>query len=205
MSVYFIQAGDHGPIKIGTTKDGNEEARLQTLQTGCAEDLSLVAVEPGGVDEERRLHERFAEYRLRGEWFRPGVKLAAYLDRMDLLPPEAFEAYAYARSLSAQADRDLARSYGKAWKEAITPMSEFPGCVHAIFLNHPRPPSWLARLADEDYRRRHPIDESLTLKEQMDRALGCPPTAAEVQRARLARQYGPALEAAAVAAGHPAA
>jgi hypothetical protein len=67
--VYFIQAGDSGPIKIGTAMDTLK--RLKQLQTSSAEALVVLGHREGDEELEEALHERFAEHRLRGEWFRP--------------------------------------------------------------------------------------------------------------------------------------
>jgi DNA-binding XRE family transcriptional regulator len=69
MPVYFVQVGDAGPVKIGTTAD--VRARVQFLQCGSPEPLRLLGVVDGDLFEERRLHRLLAAYRLRGEWFRP--------------------------------------------------------------------------------------------------------------------------------------
>lgn len=65
--VYFIQAGDDGPIKIGVAEKPMK--RLAELQVASPVELNLLAVMKGGVDRERRLHTKFAEWRLHGEWF----------------------------------------------------------------------------------------------------------------------------------------
>ena len=58
-----------GPFKIGIA--GNLQKRLETLQTAHYEDLEVVMVvemeNPRSL--EKRLHRRFREYRIRGEWF----------------------------------------------------------------------------------------------------------------------------------------
>lgn len=77
--VYFIRAGAVGAIKIGTTR-GNPHARLRDLQTGNPEPLVLLAAMPGGPDVERGLHERFADSRLTGEWFRPTERLLGFVE-----------------------------------------------------------------------------------------------------------------------------
>ncbi len=45
MSVYFIRAGDNGPVKIGTAED--VAGRLRELQCGNHEDLRLLRVVEG--------------------------------------------------------------------------------------------------------------------------------------------------------------
>lgn len=67
-AVYFVQQGDGGPIKVGTTND--LQRRLAQLQTASSSDLVLIAVAPGGIELEASVHARCAEFRLRGEWFR---------------------------------------------------------------------------------------------------------------------------------------
>lgn len=66
MPVYMIQAGKIGPVKIGTA--GNVAQRLRELQVGNHEKLTLLRLFEGGAAEETRLHERFADNYLRGEW-----------------------------------------------------------------------------------------------------------------------------------------
>lgn len=76
--VYFIQAGFDGPMEIGKTTL-RAEHRLAELQVGNPHLLRLLGVLDGGFPEERRLHERFAPLRLRGEWFRPDASLIEWV------------------------------------------------------------------------------------------------------------------------------
>lgn len=67
-----MQAGERGPIKIGWVRECSlsaAEARRQALQTGCPQELRVLAAVPGGEDVERILHDCLAEYRTVGEWF----------------------------------------------------------------------------------------------------------------------------------------
>jgi hypothetical protein len=66
--IYFIQAGDGGPVKIGHTKH-DAHKRLKELQTGCPEKLTVVGVIEGDRSQERQLHEILDAYRIHGEWF----------------------------------------------------------------------------------------------------------------------------------------
>lgn len=70
-SVYFIQRGTDGPVKIGHSK--RVSARLAGLQSGCPEPLSLIGILPGGRKKEMELHAKYADLRLTGEWFKPAV------------------------------------------------------------------------------------------------------------------------------------
>ena len=67
MAVYFIQAGEGGPVKIGTSED--VERRLRGLQMAHWAELRLIRTLPGSFIEERWLHWYFALNHLRSEWF----------------------------------------------------------------------------------------------------------------------------------------
>lgn len=69
MSVYFIQAGDTGLIKIGHARSVTK--RLAALQTGSAHNLRVIYEMRGGLLEEQGLHAAFAKHRAHGEWFHP--------------------------------------------------------------------------------------------------------------------------------------
>lgn len=80
--VYFVQAGEGGPIKIGWT-GGSPSARMAALQTGNPHRLRLLTSIEGTAADEAALHARFADSRLEGEWFAPSADLRAYLLRLD--------------------------------------------------------------------------------------------------------------------------
>lgn len=82
MPVYFIRDG-HGLVKIGSATDPRR--RLQSLQIGNPSALVLAAVFDGNVLEEKALHRLFAEFRVRGEWFRESDVVAAVIGA-DSLP-----------------------------------------------------------------------------------------------------------------------
>lgn len=69
-SVYFIQAGFDGPVKIGYTAREPEE-RMAALQVSHWEQLRLVAVIPGDRSLEAGFHAALRPHRIRGEWFLP--------------------------------------------------------------------------------------------------------------------------------------
>lgn len=77
--VYFIQPTVGGLIKIGAAVD--PQVRLRHLQTGCPVELALLATMPGTKKTEAELHARFADARIRGEWFEPTESLLAYIER----------------------------------------------------------------------------------------------------------------------------
>jgi hypothetical protein len=71
--IYFIREEATQFIKIGYT--GDVDDRLATLQTGCPGSLVLLLQIEGSKPEETAWHERFADARARGEWFRPVPEL----------------------------------------------------------------------------------------------------------------------------------
>jgi hypothetical protein len=83
--IYFVQRGNRGPIKIGQASDVG--ARLRDLQCGSAEQLQLrgVIFDEGGTESE--LHQRFAAYRLEGEWFEP-EKIEEFIALIPLVTEE---------------------------------------------------------------------------------------------------------------------
>jgi hypothetical protein len=80
--VYFIQSGDCGPIGIAE----DPLKRLRHLQTGSCESLRLLGILPGGAEREASLHRHLAEFRIRGEWFRPSPEVLASVPGDNLQP-----------------------------------------------------------------------------------------------------------------------
>lgn len=81
--VYFIGDGN-GCIKIG--KSTSPSRRLASLQTAHPRRLELIATMPGGAYMEGRLHEKFADHRLSGEWFKDCAEIRGYLAANDNTP-----------------------------------------------------------------------------------------------------------------------
>lgn len=75
--VYFVQAGEGGPIKIGYTSFSVEK-RIATLQTAQPERLRLLATVEGGRNEVF-LHDYFSKHRKNGEWFEPHSDILQFL------------------------------------------------------------------------------------------------------------------------------
>ena len=68
MSVYFVTCREAGAVKIGFSVDPS--ARLPEIQWGCPLPLTLEAIVPGPIQEEKRFHRWFDDDRIVGEWFR---------------------------------------------------------------------------------------------------------------------------------------
>jgi hypothetical protein len=77
--IYFIQAGDDGPIKIGFS--GDPGARQKDLQKAHYEDLRIIGVINGTRELESELHIRFRMFLIRGEWFEPVPEITAFVAR----------------------------------------------------------------------------------------------------------------------------
>lgn len=67
MAVYFIRAGESGPVKIGSADDVAH--RIAELQAGNPEPLILLRQIDGGRQTEHFTHRHFKHLRIRGEWF----------------------------------------------------------------------------------------------------------------------------------------
>lgn len=80
--VYFIQAVDGGPIKIG--KAFNVRERLAGLQTGNPKELRILGAMVGDTDVEGKVHKEFAGSRIRGEWFEPSEELYDYIQGVNV-------------------------------------------------------------------------------------------------------------------------
>ena len=80
--IYFIQAGNDGPIKIG--KAQSPEARRRELQTGNHEKLNLIKVIPGESEREDSIHNDLQDYQYRtgSEWFSAKPEVLAYIDKV---------------------------------------------------------------------------------------------------------------------------
>ncbi len=72
-SVYFIQSGAGGPIKIGVAED--VAVRLRYLQCGNPAPLTCLAHVSGSYLLETRLHREFRADWIAREWFEPSARL----------------------------------------------------------------------------------------------------------------------------------
>lgn len=84
--IYFIHAAEIGRVKIGYAK--YPWARLSKMQSDCPCELVLLAFIEGDKIVERSLHQRFADYRHRGEWFTYDGELRAHIETLEQAPPK---------------------------------------------------------------------------------------------------------------------
>lgn len=89
--IYFLRAGDTDRIKIGWTAQWKGGSRVKDLGTNHHEQLHLIGVIDGRRTEERLLHDRYAEYRVRGEWFKLTGDLLKFVNALPPLPQSETE------------------------------------------------------------------------------------------------------------------
>lgn len=75
VTIYFIQAGDGGPIKIGWAVD--PLLRLREIQKHNHCQLHLRATRDAARSDETEYHHLFKAHRMHGEWFRPAPEILA--------------------------------------------------------------------------------------------------------------------------------
>jgi hypothetical protein len=76
--VYVIDPMDRGPVKIGVSSA--PERRVRDLQIGHHEVLGILAMFPGGEEDEQELHKIFSAERLQGEWFERTPRVCNFID-----------------------------------------------------------------------------------------------------------------------------
>ena len=87
MTVYFIQAGENGPVKIGFTA-GNAQRRMHDLQIGNPVKLCLLYVyDNQDKTLESELRSMFRHIKIRGEWFHPTRELMEYVETLQCSIP----------------------------------------------------------------------------------------------------------------------
>jgi len=73
--IYFIKANDR--VKIGYAADPTN--RIPSIQTSSPFKLEVLLIIEGNYEVERKLHKRFQEYRITGEWFEYGERLESFV------------------------------------------------------------------------------------------------------------------------------
>jgi hypothetical protein len=74
--IYLIKCTADNTCKIGYSRNPN--TRLSGVQTGNPNELNLEYVIDGNKKDEANLHEKFKDYRIRGEWFEYSVDIKEY-------------------------------------------------------------------------------------------------------------------------------
>ena len=76
--VYFVQGEFTGLIKIGFTN--NPKKRWTELGAQASEPIRFLATLKGDMDDEKKLHLRFKQARVHGEWFLPNEELLRFIN-----------------------------------------------------------------------------------------------------------------------------
>lgn len=81
--IYFIQAENDGPIKIGFT-GRDPRKRMVKIQSDCPWRVKLLGAIEGTVSQEKQIHLLLAMFKTQGEWFEPHpVVLAAVREALN--------------------------------------------------------------------------------------------------------------------------
>lgn len=86
MSVYFVQSGEGGRIKIGYA--GIPKWRIAYLRRFSGPDLVLLALIDGSRTLEGKLHRLMAASHAHDEWFDPTPEVLSLVGRAKLLPQD---------------------------------------------------------------------------------------------------------------------
>ena len=76
--IYFIKALNSGLIKIGYTKNVGE--RVASLRSNSPEELHILKITEGDIEDEKRIHNKFKHFNERNEWFRPEKSLLDFIE-----------------------------------------------------------------------------------------------------------------------------
>ena len=81
--VYFIQAGDNGPIKIGKSDTPREHVKI--LQQGSYEELKLIAQIPGDRSLEKKVRGDLKAFERGRKWFEATDEVLDYIEKIQLV------------------------------------------------------------------------------------------------------------------------
>lgn len=97
MFVYFVRAGEAGPVKIGASS--NVSARLRTLQISNFVELKVLRVLPGTKSTESWLHYHYKDRRIKGEWYEFSECM------LTLIPPDDVDIPLRVRNIKVASER----------------------------------------------------------------------------------------------------
>ena len=120
--IYFMQPVDGGPVKIGHSED--VDRRRRQLAWGYGKPLTLLKVMPGGREEERAMHDRFAAYRIdNSELFEPSHELMEFIAAIKDMPSisDEYISVKIDKAIVAQA-RMIAAREGKSISDLLSDM-----------------------------------------------------------------------------------
>jgi hypothetical protein len=113
--VYFMQAAQGGPIKIGVAK--RPDRRLAIFQPATPHPLVIRAVARGGRLAETTLHRRFSKERInQTEWFEPSESLLTFIAGY----PSWDEVIAGQDCPEIETDDDYRQALAKLWEQGYS-------------------------------------------------------------------------------------
>ena len=78
--VYYVQEGGiDGNITIGHSKD--PAYRLTKHQRGNSKILRMLVCVKGSSKDEKKIHKKFKDFNIDGEWFKPDLKLLKHIEQ----------------------------------------------------------------------------------------------------------------------------
>lgn len=87
--IYFVRSERSGLIKIGLTAYDHPQYRYKDLCREHGEELTRLGITYGDHKAEAAIHDRFAEMRDHGEWFRAEASLLDFIrDHLEPWPPK---------------------------------------------------------------------------------------------------------------------
>lgn len=75
--IYFVQSAASDLIKIGFT--GRAHQRFKSLRATEKAEIMVLGIMAGDKADEKKLHARFADFRVRGEWFSKCVAIEMFI------------------------------------------------------------------------------------------------------------------------------
>lgn len=111
-TIYFVQAVDGGPIKIGIAAE--PERRVHEMQACCPVKLVILATRSGTYFEEQSLHDRLDKHRLHGEWFEDCDEVRAAVKNSEAYEDDAPEKPIRLRLTESQIRRIVREELAKA-------------------------------------------------------------------------------------------
>lgn len=124
--IYFLQAGQRGPIKIGRTSGQKAlNHRIGQLQSASPYRLQLLGyIKSRDSLLEKKLHQKFAFCHLQGEWFRHDSLILEYLE----VHREKFSFEILADKKRKDIRFLICSKCGHQWKSRRTNPKECPAC-----------------------------------------------------------------------------
>ena len=111
MTIYVIQVGKDGPVKIGFTAS-NPKTRRSSIQASHHATLILRGTIEGSEKTEKALHARFSATRIRGEWFAVSPELREFMENLTPVPPAPKPVGNIHKKLSPEDAKKLGRNGG---------------------------------------------------------------------------------------------